>query len=359
MDKHPRPKIYYVVNARIPHTKAYAVQVMHMQEALARVALVEMVVPARFHVGRLHRGGRLLFALGSLMFMLIGAAFFLYRRLLGERFIIYTVDMDTFSGTFLPYLAPTYAEMHSPKKRSLCNRLFFSRVRGVIATTVHTKESLTQTFGMPVGKVIVEPNGVTKEALTAVTSKAEARQALGLPLGEAFALYVGRFYAWKGLEVLPAAAGLSTLPVRLVGGTKEEFEKIVGMDAGRLQFEGSKRLEEVPLWLAAADVLVVVGTARNEDSYYYTSPMKMFEYLAARRPVVAARTPALTSLVPETAASWYEPDNAASLAQAIERAQSAASGQIEAGYALASEHSWGKRAERILAFIRAADSLTV
>ncbi len=359
MDKHPSPKIYYVVNARIPNTKAYALQVMHMQEALGRLARIELVVPARFGIQHWHAGGRLWFALGSLLFMLAGVVFLLRKRIGGERFVIYTVDMDTFSGTLLPYLAPTYTEMHSPKKPSLYTKLFFKRVSGIIATTPHTKEALVRTFGLPEYKIIVEPNGVDESALLSTQTAMQARQELGLPLTERFALYVGRMYAWKGLDILPAAAKLSAIPIRILGGTSEEFKKVVGTDPGAVACMGIKSKEEVPLWLAAADILLVLGTAHNNDSYYYTSPMKVFEYLAARRAVVASRTPALTSVIPPDAAVWYEPDNAASLAQAIEQASTPAPERAETGYALAAQHTWDKRAGRILAFISAADSLTV
>ncbi len=351
--------LYYVVNARIPNTKAYALQVMRMQEALGRLAHVELIAPERFGVLRLYTGGRLLFFVGSLVFMLLTAAFFIAKRLRGKRFAIYTVDMDTFSGTLLPYLAPTWTEMHSPKKPSLHNRIFFARVRGVIATTMHTKEALMHTFDMPEHKVIVEPNGVDESALRSTLTKTQAREQLGLPLNEAFALYVGRLYAWKGLEVLPAAAALLDVMVRVVGGTKDEFEKVVGMSAGPLQFAGVRPAQEIPLWLAAADVLLVLGTARNKDSLYYTSPMKVFEYLAARRPIVASRTPALLSLIPEPLVAWYEPDNAASLVQALEAAQAPNPKHQEQGYALAAEHTWERRAQRIFAFMGLPDSLMI
>lgn len=352
-------RVYIAINARIPHDKAYAIHVERMREALARRVQVALLTPKELHVPLWHGRGRFWFALSSVLFMLASALFFISRRLAGERFVIYTVDMDTFSYALFPLFGATFAEMHSPKRATWANRFFFSRACGVIATTPHTKDALMRTFAVPETKMIVQPNGVEKEALAIAMPKAQARQALGLSPDEPFALYAGRFYAWKGLEALPCAAGLSTLPIRVLGGTREEFEKVLNMDAGPLLFAGSVPKEKVPLWCAAADVLLVLGTARNDDSYYYTSPMKVFEYLAARRPVVASRTPALQSGIPESLAFWYEPDNAASLAHAIGQSQSAAQEQIEAGYAHAREHTWDKRAGRILAFISATDSLKV
>lgn len=350
--------LYYVVNARMRSGKAYAIQIGHMQKAFSAHAKVHLLTPSGFGVPDWYARGRVGFFVSSLLFMLITASHLLFKRLSGERFVVYMPDMDTFSGTLLPYIAPTFAEMHSPKKPTLFMKLFFSRVRGVVATTAQTKESLVKNFGIPEQKFLVEPNGVDEKLFTGAVSKAEARKKLGLP-DEPFALYVGRFYAWKGLGVLADAAADSPLPIQLVGGTNEEFELVSGKSGKGLRFAGVRPAEEVPLWLAAADVLLVLGTAKNEDSYRYTSPMKIFEYLAAGRPVVASRTPAVSGILDERSAFWYEPDDAGSLARAIGEAVASenATAKIEAGRALAAKHTWSKRAEHILAFMDATGSL--
>lgn len=351
--------LYYVVNARMPSDKAYAIQIGYMQKAFSTHAKVSLLAPSGFGVPDWYASGRAGFFLSSLFFMIVTAGYLLFKRLSGERFVVYMPDMDTFSGTLLPYVAPTFAEMHSPKKQSLLMKLFFSRVRGVVATTAQTKESLVKTFGVPEQKFLIEPNGVDEKLFTNTVSKTEARQKLGLP-DEPFALYVGRFYAWKGLGILADAAVDSQLPIQLVGGTEDEFTLASGKSGKGLRFAGMRGAGEVPLWLAAADVLLVLGTAKNENSYRYTSPMKIFEYLAAERPVVASRTPAVSGILDAHAAFWYEPDNATSLARAISEAHTSPQtlGKIQAGRALATQHTWSKRAERILAFISATGSLS-
>lgn len=349
--------LYYVVNARLPNNKAYAIQVRHMQKAFALRAKVHLLTPSGFGVPDWYARGRMVFAASSVLFMLVTAGYLLFLRLRGERFFIFTPDMDSFSGILLPYIAPTIAEMHSPKKPTFLMRRFFSRVRGVVATTAATKESLMKNFEIPDRVILVEPNGVDENIFTGAVSKKDARKKLGLS-DKPFALYAGRFYAWKGLEVLAEAAASSPLPIWLAGGTREEYEQVTKKSGERLLFAGSRPAGEMPLWLAAADILLVLGTAQNEDSYRYTSPMKIFEYLAAGRPVVASRTPAVAGILPRAAAFWYEPDNAASLADAIREANTSTevAVKIESGRALAQEHTWDKRAERILAFIDATGS---
>ena len=351
-------KLYYVVNARIPSDKAYGIQVACMHEAFKTLVEAKLVTPAQLRVPDWYASGRVGFFASSVIFMITSGAYLLYKRLIGEQFFVFTPDMDSFSGTLLPFIAPTIAEMHSPQKPTFLARLFFARVRGVVATTKQTKEALITSFGIPEQNILVEPNGADEALLQKEISKQEARKKLGLP-DEPFALYVGRFYAWKGLGILAEVAGSSSLPIRLVGGTREEYEHVTGKSGEALLFAGARPQAEVPLWLSAADVLLMLGTAKNDDSYRYTSPMKIFEYLGARRAVVASKTPAVAGIIPQGVAFWYEPDNAAALAQTILQAHQAdVSKKIEAGRALAAEHTWQKRARRIVAFMTATGSFT-
>lgn len=286
----------------------------------------------------------------------LSALFYLWMKAIrGEHFVVYTIDMDSFS--FAPLvLVPRLlvAEMHSTKKSNFLTRSFF-RHACIIATNPLIANELTKTFGLSPKRVCVEPNGVDESVFKKNISQQNARVKLNLPLDKPFALYVGRFYEWKGLDILTNAITDSPIPICLVGGTREEYERVTKKSGDVLHFAGAKPVEEVSLWLAAADVLLMLGTAKNEYSYRYTSPMKVFEYLAADRPTVASRTPAATSIMQEDTAFWYEPDNARSLTQAIRDAYTSpeAKVKIRAGHSLAAEHTWRRRAERTLAFCTA------
>ena len=58
--------------------------------------------------------------------------------------------------------------------------------------------------------------------------------------------------------------------------------------AAALVFMGERPVGEIPLWLRASDALLLLGTNKNEDSSRYTSPMKLFEYMASKTPIVAS-----------------------------------------------------------------------
>jgi len=110
----------------------------------------------------------------------------------------------------------------------------------------------------------------------------------------------------------------------------------------------------VPLWASAADILLVLGTKRDEQSYRYTSPMKVFEYMAMQRTIVASRTPALESILDKDECVFYEPDNAQSLAESItEAAGELVENSVRTGnaYRKARHYSWSARAKRIHTFM--------
>ena len=362
-------KLYFIANARMPTDKAHGIHIAKMCEAFIesgieltlivprrgthaslkqyyrlRVDVPTVVLPA---LGSLYRRGRVGFVLSSCVFMLGYFFYILGRRLRGERFVLYSVDMDTFSFFPMTFFGRPTIEMHTPKASTTLTRFFFRRAR-TVATNALIADELVRTFGIKRDRLCVEPNGVDESLLGAPLSKEEARQRLGLPLEDPFALYLGRFYRWKELDILSGVARDATLPIRLLGGTREEYERVTGAGGGQLLFAGECPPSEVPLWLAAADILLIVGSAKNESSYRYTTPMKVYEYFAARRPVVASATPALRSFIPEDVVTWYKPDDARSLCDAIRAAQSA---PVERAAAEALMHTWSVRAERILSFM--------
>ncbi len=347
-------KIYFVAHARMPSQKAYGIHIAKMCEAFIEAGHdVRLVVPARTEgsikemyglrvevpLVRVHslvfkRYERLGFFLMGASFALMSLWYLWRKKLVGESFVIYTVDMDTFSHTLLPLVGPVVAEFHSPKRSNILSRFFFKRAK-VITTNPLIKHELEKTFNLK--NIPVEPNGVDDSFFD--LPRTSGRRAV----------YVGRFYAWKGLEILPKAAKLAPdVEFRVVGGTKEEFKKVFG-DAEGLEF-AEVPYAEVVNELAAADVLLLTGTGKNEDSNRYTAPMKVFEYLATGKPIVASRTEALASLIPETLVHYCEPDNAEALAKAVEAALKDTNG-ADARIAYAREHTWRARADRILELI--------
>jgi glycosyltransferase involved in cell wall biosynthesis len=375
-------RLYYVANARMPNPKAHGIQIAKTCGSFIELGVeVVLVVPNRGGKGslkefydlnenieviylpvvNLYDKGRVGFFISSTSFIVCYLLFFIKRVFLKESFIIYSVDMDTFSSTPLSVIPRLFfSEMHGVRRSNIVTRLFFKHVDGIIAINKHIGNELVKTFGFSVEKMLVEPNGTNVLPIDKVINKSEAR--LNLKIGELkkIALYVGRFYGWKDLNILTEVAEISPqVSFCVIGGTKDEYISVTGIEEvpSNLIFYGPKPHKDIPTWTAAADVLLVLGTKKNESSYLYTSPMKAFEYMAAVRPIVTSDTPAMRDIFDDKEAYFYVPDDASNLAKVI---NSAIEGEkhlvTQMAYKKALLHTWNSRAKRIIDFI---DSKTV
>jgi len=87
---------------------------------------------------------------------------------------------------------------------------------------------------------------------------------------------------------------------------------------------------------------------------FFMSPLKMFEYMASRRPIVATDLPSIREVLSESSAVLVPPGNTEKLKEAIKYLID----NPEAGKKLADnafqkvqEYTWDKRAEKIVDFI--------
>lgn len=374
-------KLYYIANAQMPHKKAYAIQIAKMCEAFVGAGVdLELLVPSQkgedadlreyyglrvpIHAARLpalnfYASGKWGFFLSSLSFMASYVLYLAWKRIRGKKGIVYIIDMDTFS--FIPSLLlgmPCFFETHGGKAKTRINGIFFKHLKGAVVINRIIKKQIGETLGTPEDKMIVEPNGIDLELFHS-TSKKEAREALSLPHDRKIVMYCGRFYGWKGLEVL--AEAVATLPkdifVYIVGGTEEEFKNVIKRKdiPSNLVFAGEQPYTQIPLWLSAADGLLVLGTKHDNQSYYYTSPMKVFEYMAVERPIIASKTPAIQDILSLKEAVFYEPDDARDLADKIclvANSPESVHDNVVSAYARTKDLTWDARAHRVTQFIQ-------
>lgn len=174
----------------------------------------------------------------------------------------------------------------------------------------------------------------------------------------AWITYAGHLYAWKGVDTLiEAVAGLPDMRLRIVGGHPGEpdlarlhaLASTLGVD-DRIEFTGFVPPFEVRKWLQAADVLVLPNRA-TEVSARYTSPLKLFEYLEAGRPIVASNLPALAEVLRDGEnAVLVPPDGAAALGAGISRVvldRALAVRLARRAFDEAGQYAWSERAMRI------------
>ncbi len=203
-----------------------------------------------------------------------------------------------------------------------------SRVGGMVTNTKALRQ-LYLGLGLRPEAVLAASNGVNVARFTSAPNRAAARTALGLPLEERLVVYTGGLYQGRGLEeLITAIKGLEAVLI-VVGGTDESAVarlKSLAANVGAVnaRFEGHRPPAEIPLYLSAADVLAMPYSRRTVApggvTTDYMSPIKMFEYMAAARPILATDLPVLHEVLRDGEnALLVAPDDAAALADGLRR----------------------------------------
>lgn len=282
--------------------------------------------------------------------------FFLIFKARKNDFIYSNESLPIYLSSF--YFPNTLYELHDfPKKKSFFHRNLFKRVRNILSHNNWKMEKLEIIFGVPKSKMILERNAVEIKEFDIPVSKEKAREKLGLPLEKKIVVYTGHLYSWKGVDTLAEVAKkLPEALVVFVGGTLPDIKRFKDTydHIPNILIVGYKEHAEIPYWQKAGDVLILPNTAKEDISKFYTSPMKLFEYMASGRPIIASRIPSIVEILNDKNSVLVESDSVEALASAIfgiahnqekgETLSSQARVDVE-------EYAWDKRAKRILAFI--------
>lgn len=264
-------------------------------------------------------------------------------------------------------------EAHVVPKRA--QRWLLRRMAGqpplmlVVALTSFIKRAFEE-MGTPREKVIVVPEGVNLSRFACIPTPEECRRQLGLPIDRAIIGYIGRFHTLdmeKGIpELVEAMASIPSHngkePLLLcVGGPMEgvlaciEVARRHGVPEERIRFVDRVPNAQVPLWIRVCDV-VTIPWLRTEFPAYFTSPMKLFEYMAAGMPIVATDLPAIREVLRHGENGWLvEPGNANTLAEGICRIlcdTSLAQRISNQARSDAQHYTWLQRASTILTQLR-------
>ncbi|MBV9463689.1 MAG: glycosyltransferase [Verrucomicrobiae bacterium] len=176
-------------------------------------------------------------------------------------------------------------------------------------------------------------------------------------------IYAGSLHPWKGVRTLiQAMAFLPNRKLRVVGGTPAEVEALRRLArqwkaSARCEWTGVVPYHQVSDHLRRAKIGVVPNHP-HAISTDFTSPLKVFEYLAAGLPVLASDLPSLREVLDERVAVMFPAASPRSLAVAAEQLLSDEPGlarMSESARDRAQEFTWEKRAERIARFLQSDD----
>lgn len=231
-----------------------------------------------------------------------------------------------------------------------------ARAADVIVTTNAWKaEEMKRQWGMRLrGRMVIAPNGIDLAPYERQPSKEEARRGLGWDVQTRYIVYAGGFYAWKGVYTLADASFFlpPNIRVAMIGGTKEDFtamqDYVRDRHLDRVDLYPHASRSEVLVYASAADALVIPNSGKSWNSRYTTSPIKLWEYLAAQRPVVVSDLPSMRELVTDHEVRFVAPDDPRALADALAVASQGDDARVAAGWERVQRQTWLARAERIL-----------
>jgi len=369
-------RIAYITSSAVPARTANSVQIANMCSALAGAGHeVTLVAPRfgapaevgtdlfefyglprnfRFHAVRLPRirGMTEVYALAAVLGH-------------GRRAdLMYARSVEAaFFGSLLA--VPTMYEAHAPveayraRKQWMLRRVTRSRAtRQIVVISPYLKDNyLANRATRP---IIVAPDGATVGQTVGQAELGEPSRTRGMMLSVG---YAGSLYSGRGVEMLVTLARhCPWAEFRIIGGPDRIANdwRLKTEGLSNIAFLGSVNPSQVPLFLAQCDVLMApyeerVFTAGDQmETSRWMSPLKVFEYMAARRPIVASRLPALEEvLVHERTALLCAPGDAGAWVAALSRLRDdptlrcelAANGRT----LLENEYGWDVRVKRILA----------
>ena len=217
------------------------------------------------------------------------------------------------------------------------------RVADAVVSVLPAAAGHLEAHGMAPGKLHVIPNGVSESAFAEPASvpPAEVREAVG---AAAFTVgFVGTLGMANALEALIDAAGLlagTDIRIVIVGqGPDEDRLRARAAGVANVVFAGAVAKSDVPATLRLFDVCYV-GFHRSPLYRFGIAPNKVYDYMAAGRPIILAAQAANDVVRDAECGVTVAPDDPAALADAIralhalptaERARLGANGRAYVG----------------------------
>jgi len=214
--------------------------------------------------------------------------------------------------------------------------------------------------------VIIEHDGFRTARFANPVDQMTARRQLNMSASAFVVGYVGRLHTMgmdKGLgNVIEAIAqqsltALKPLTLCLVGGPDDQANVLKqqwilrGLAPELFIYSGTVNANQVPIYLAAFDVCLM-PQPWTEHFAYYTSALKLFEYMAAERAILATNLPGTAEVVRDQESAFFTPPgDPEAMAKALQRlANDPALRQRLAAQAKrdVADYAWDRRAMRIL-----------
>jgi glycosyltransferase involved in cell wall biosynthesis len=341
-------KLIYISNSRIPTEKAYGISTVKISEAFAEEKIdLELIIPKVYNqssdifsfykIKKIFKVKRLFcfdltkikifekffYLLKFFSFSFFACAYVYFKNYKKFNEIIF-FSHDNIPLYFLSFLTKNiFYDIHDFPSDNFINRRVMKKSFSFSVQTKWKVKALSEKFNVNQNNILYWPNGTDFSMFKIKLSKEEARNVLSLPKKNKIILYTGQLFSWKGVDTLIKSIDFLDEEIRiyLVGGAKNDVNYL----KNNLKQASNKRIffipfqshEKIPIWMRAADVSILPNTAKEQISLYYTSPMKLFEYMASGRPIVASDIPSIREILNKDNSLLAIADNPKSFSEKI------------------------------------------
>jgi len=252
--------------------------------------------------------------------------------------------------------------LHLTRAAALVERINLRAADRVVVVSQVLRDRLIAA-GVKPDKIVVNPNGVDPQQFRPDLDGADVRRRHLNTDSSIVVGYSGTFGEWHGIPILANVLArvaemrpqvhwllIGDGPLRrLVDDAIEQH----GL-AERVSLPGLVPHAEMPAYLAACDILISPHGRQADGGEFFGSPTKLFEYMAAGRPIVASAVGQIAeALVDGQSALLVPPDDTFALCNAIVRLVDDACLRVRlaqtARQAAKEHHTWRQNAERVLA----------
>ncbi|MBU2540166.1 glycosyltransferase family 4 protein [Patescibacteria group bacterium] len=204
---------------------------------------------------------------------------------------------------------PTILESHTtnvkhPDLKKVIKLSHSKYLKGLATVSDVVKQSFIKT-GFPENKILVLQNGVDIEDFQNLPNKDECRKIFNLVKDKKIVVYCGSLFPDKGIEhILLVAKNIPDVDFLLAGGQDSQIKFWKDFTNSHkienVQFVKFIERNKAPLFLQVADALIMpykTDQKIERMDISTTSPLKLFEYMATKKPIISTNIPAISRII--------------------------------------------------------------
>lgn len=182
-------------------------------------------------------------------------------------------------------------------------------------------------------------------------TKEDARKELGISLNKTTVVYAGSTKKDRDIPALIEAAKKMPKVCFVIFGKDQEYINKATLNTPNLIFKGYTDYPE--LAYKSADILFA-GYTKKVPTINFMSPLKIFEYMATKRPTIVADFPRIREVLDENEVYFYEGENSDDIILKIkEIMENKDTANIKAlkAFNKVRNYTWKKRSEKIISLM--------